>query len=348
MHINIGTALSPRYGGISKYLSQQDTNLSVIYDVSLFGRFHYPKNEFCRQVSFIKLIYLLCSYAKNYKHITISFHGAFTIYPLLIPFLLSSFGNIEYKFFPHGMLYKIVLSSSNIFLKSFWINLFGINVKIFNIAIMCLSKSEQDQSNSIYPYCVTYLSPPCRFSTPVIPNLDHFVHEKFFKRSFKYVMFCRYSPEKQIDKVIQAFKKLDIESASLDIYGDYNFDSSYYTYCSSLASSHNNIRLNDFIPSSEVYRILLESHFCIVYSTKENLSFTLIEAALRCNVIISNINVGAVHFFNVNDIFISDKPYDIDSLTCLLKTSSSCSLSLLKKMAVCSYNTAITRFCSAS
>lgn len=344
MKINIGTSLDPSYGGISKYLSLISNDEDIAYDISLFGLKAYPNQLFFKKISLLSFIVKSVSKLKNTNKSVVVFHGLFTIYPIIIPVILDLFVNVDYEIYPHGMLYNSVLKGSNSALKRTWLCIANYIIKRFNITIICLSVPELNEANSNSPNSKKVLIPPRIYKKPDELSLNSIIESKFNTNNYIFSMLCRFSPEKQIDLVIRAFASLSLHNCVLNIYGDSSINPAYFQYCRSLSSSHQNILLHQFIDEHQVQLVLKKSHFCIIFSTKENFSLTLVEASLSGNIIITNSNVGASHFFQQDSIFSSDFSADLSALTDLITSAITHTPADLKAIARRSSLTALTQF----
>ena len=92
----------------------------------------------------------------------------------------------------------------------------------------------------------------------------------------------------------------------LAIYGSPDLNPHYFSQCVELVETlqDSRISLNGFVSNSDLSNLLKTSHCGIVFSEKENFSFSLIDFVCSANIVITNTSVGASTYFSDQDMFI--------------------------------------------
>lgn len=321
MHtIDLGTHLHPTFGGISSFIKLTSNSATEAFEIRFFN-VNASRYSFYKVISFLDFIKYLYSLPPSPVHIR--FHGLYAIFPLTIPFILPFvISNFKYSIYTHGMTYPSVICGSNSFLKKVWLFLFSIISSLFNFTFVSLSPQELSTARLLFPKCIHIIHSPKYFNRAVCENRPTNFFAKSNSQNIKFIMLCRYSPEKQIDRVIDCFANISDDSFELVIYGAQDFNPQYFSQCSKLASFDKRVILRPFASSKEIEQILSQFHYSIIFSTKENLSFALIESALHGTIPITNSAVGSASFLCPQNIFVASSPYAYDELLAIFKSIS--------------------------
>jgi len=314
MIINIGTCLEPRYGGIYTFVNTAYYQYETL-NISLSSRIKPTKSG---NILYTNIFHAAILIAKKFRHIDrFDIHGLYSPYILLI--LLNLWilcPKISVYVYPHGMLYRSVIYQSKTLLKKSWLILFRLIVSNLAFKFCALSYQEEHEIRQCLQSFESFVLPPKYFPKPNSCLLANLIRKKSNQATKKFLLLGRYSPEKQFLEAIITFIKLQNQNAELHVFGDQLFDCDYFKACTDIVHKHQstNIFLHDFVNRNQLKKIFLEFHACIVYSTKENLSFALIESAVNGCIVITNESVGASSFLTASFSYISDSPSNLKYL----------------------------------
>jgi glycosyltransferase involved in cell wall biosynthesis len=212
----------------------------------------------------------LTSKISNYDVIHI--HGIWA--PIQLLSILTCYkNNKNFIIHPHGMLLPAALKSGGyvkfLFKITFlYISKFLIKRKVDFVAI---TKQEINAIKSFFPLSnVLEISNPIPFEKN---NFNTLVKKK------KFVYFGRIHPHKNLDLIIEAFKKAKIsEEWKFHIYGIVD-DTQYLDKLNKLIGENKQIQIKDPIFNYEKQKILEESWLNILVSKSEVLSLSILEAS---------------------------------------------------------------------
>ena len=125
----------------------------------------------------------------------------------------------------------------------------------------------------------------------------------------KYILgMCRFSPEKNLHHLIEAFSKIDRHDCRLVIAGDSDFTDDYSTRLRRMAIE-NDVVLTGFIKGKRLHSLLRHTRCYVLPSSHEGLPIAMLEAmSYGAEIIVSDIpanrEVGlpAKHYFHCGDI----------------------------------------------
>ncbi|MDB4638781.1 glycosyltransferase [bacterium] len=301
-HLHLTVSFDESQGGIYTFLKNNISSDSILFAQYISSR--QTDGFLFRIISAYNFRILLKSINPSSP---VFLHGLFSPY-FLVVLLAAKVVNksLSLNVFPHGMLYPSVLKSRKVLLKNIWLRIFSA-LLADTATFYCLSSEELRHVKAYLPSSRATLYKPV--IKPIVPLSNFHVYQEFKLTCFdakKFVILARYSPEKQILETIKSFNQVTNPNISLSIYGSSNLNYSYYLKCLDLVMSLNDPRISlcGFVSGTQLLEILRTAHCGIVYSEKENFSFSLIDFVGSSNLVITNTSVGASSYFSDKDLFI--------------------------------------------
>ena len=305
--IHLVASFRPESGGIYTYLCDNLSDNEDIYALTFDSSCIVQAQQRSRRV---KPLMTANAILEGLRCSSITIHGLFSFYFVAYLLILRVLGSkASIRVYPHGMLYPSVLEGSNWILKLFWIFLF-MNICKGRLTFVALSTAELEVIKKRCGKESVEVSAP-----KYMPRLDinqplSIIRYKSCVSVRRFIVLARYAQEKQIIEIMKAFNRVESQSICLDIYGDRHYDTQYTDACEALHSELGDSRicLHGYIDGPELVYILSTSFCGIVFSVKENFSYSLLDFVQSSCVVIANENVGAASYFQ-NDSMIILKSY---------------------------------------